>query len=281
MEERNNNSVVTAVIVTVLVMIVLGLVGFIVYDKVINKTNEPSTGENDKVDNNEQNNDIVVDYDKNEAKALVDKYFIYFPGFGITTFDKFDEAAKICIAQQHINENMKKPVDCNKVCGQDRCVVENLNGGCWSELSKSVSYADFNEVYKSLFVGDLEKKDNATGYCAMDYNEKNNEFILLEFLGGGDSSDIYLYDVLSAKLTNENQLTVEVGYTLFKCTMGGNIENESCTAVFDQNVNYIRKQLIENGFEQQFIQKYSSKVKVLKFNFVKENNKFVLNNMEA
>ena len=278
MEERNNN-VVIAVIMTLMVVTILGLVGFIVYDKVINKTNEPSTGENNS---DEQNKDVVVDYDLVDAKELVDQYYMEFSGFSKTTFDEFDEAAKICIAQKHINENMKKTVDCNKVYGKDKYDVENLNGSCWTDSTKSVSYDEFNKVYKSLFVGNLEKKDNAKTPCVMDYNEENNEFILLNFLGGGDSSDVYMYDVLSAKLTNENQLTVEVGYVMFTCqNTDGSVDNESCTPDFDKNINYVRNQIIKNGFEQQFIKQYSNEVTVLKFNFTKENDKFVLNNMEA
>lgn len=60
MEERkNNNSVVIAVIMTLMVVVIVGLVGFIVYDKVINKTNEPSIEENNKVENNEQEKEEV------------------------------------------------------------------------------------------------------------------------------------------------------------------------------------------------------------------------------
>lgn len=57
MEERNNN-VVTAVIITLMAVAIIGLVGFIVYDKVINKTNEPNSEENNKVDNNENKQEV-------------------------------------------------------------------------------------------------------------------------------------------------------------------------------------------------------------------------------
>ena len=66
MEERKNNTGLV-VLVTVLVMLVLGMGGFIVYDKVINKTNEPSTGENNKVDNGEEGKEEVKEISINDS----------------------------------------------------------------------------------------------------------------------------------------------------------------------------------------------------------------------
>lgn len=61
MEERKNNTGLV-VLTTVLVMLVLGMGAFIIYDKVINKTNEPNSEENNKVDNNDSNDITEYDY---------------------------------------------------------------------------------------------------------------------------------------------------------------------------------------------------------------------------
>ena len=53
METKNNTGLVVAV--TILAMLVLGLLGFIVYDKVIKDSNEPNIEENNKENDKEQN----------------------------------------------------------------------------------------------------------------------------------------------------------------------------------------------------------------------------------
>lgn len=75
MEERKNNTGLV-VLITVLVMLVLGMGAFIIYDKVINKTNELNSEENNKVDNNNINdnsnvnsNDKIIELNKNEIDA--------------------------------------------------------------------------------------------------------------------------------------------------------------------------------------------------------------------
>lgn len=85
MEERNNNTGLI-VLITVLIMLVLGLVGFIVYDKVINKTNEPNTGENNKVENNEENKDSNENIDK-EAEEDKQTNVAYKVGDRVTLID--------------------------------------------------------------------------------------------------------------------------------------------------------------------------------------------------
>ena len=78
MEERKNN-IGLIVLITVLVVLVLGMGAFIIYDKVINKINEPNTEENS---NNEgsTNTTRVVDIEK--IKAEVSK---------VMSFDKTNE----------------------------------------------------------------------------------------------------------------------------------------------------------------------------------------------
>lgn len=65
--EENKSSVGIAVIITVLVMLVLGLGGYIIYEKVSsNKTNEPTIDEEDK---NVDQKDQTDDNDKTEDKT--------------------------------------------------------------------------------------------------------------------------------------------------------------------------------------------------------------------
>ena len=75
--ERENNNTALAVIITLLVVIILGLVGFIVYDKVIKDTNEPNnnvTDNNNTTDqsDNENNEQGRVAYQIGDKVTLTD-----------------------------------------------------------------------------------------------------------------------------------------------------------------------------------------------------------------
>ena len=84
MEERKNNTGLV-VLTTVLVMLVLGMGAFIIYDKVINKTNEPNSEENNKVDNNDSNN--ITEYDYADINKTLNNNLSNF-----INFNDFDEA---------------------------------------------------------------------------------------------------------------------------------------------------------------------------------------------
>lgn len=154
MEERKNNSVVMAVIITVLVMIVLGLVGFIFYDKIINKTNEPNIEENN---NDEQNKDVVVDYNLSDAKKLVDKYYYNYRGME-TTFQKMSENDKMFIAYTKLNKSDFGVANCERLYAGNKndaggYYVDVLGNeyACNNEYSKIISYDLINAVYQDLF----------------------------------------------------------------------------------------------------------------------------------
>ncbi len=280
MEERKNNSVVTAVIITVLVMVVLGLIGFIVYDRVINKTDEPKTEENNNV---EENNDVIVDYDLDKAKELVDKYYYNWGGIDVT-FNNMDENDKMIVAYRKLTKSDFKNANCGFLYANSDKIINQDAGGYYmnvmnnehvcNEYSETVEYETINSIYNELFVGDMPKKAFGAGFEAIDFIESENKFVTLDFYGGGDwPENIPMYDVLSAKLINDNELIVEVGYTLFMIDAINNVYSPD----FDKNIKYNSV----DDVEEDFFRKNADKVKVLKFNFVKENDKFVLNNMEA
>lgn len=283
MEERNNNTGLV-VLITVLVMLVLGLVGFIVYDKVIDKENEPNTEENNNESSNNQGNenqDIVVDYDLDKAKKLVDKYYYNYRGME-TTFEKMSENDKMFIAYTKLNESDFGVANCKNLYAGEG----NDAGGYYidvlgneyvcNEYSKTIAYNLINSAYKDLFGNstNIPKKSFAIGWEAIGYVQSTNEFVDLDFYGGGDWPENQpKYGVISAKLTNDNNLVVEVGYVVFKFDFDRNLYY----ADFDKNITYTSVDDIEEDFFKQNL----DEVKVLKFNFEKENNKFVLKNMEA
>ena len=90
MEEKKNNNTLTTVVITILVMLVLGLGGFIGYDKLINKTDNESntTTESKECDCPEvveeekgkcpltkfDNSFTLTDADKEEIKNAISSY---------------------------------------------------------------------------------------------------------------------------------------------------------------------------------------------------------------
>ena len=283
MEERNNNTGLV-VLVTVLVMLVLVLAGFIVYDKVINKTNEPNTEENNKENNDSNDNITYTDYDLDDAKKLVDKYYYNWGDFGSTTFEKMDDNDKMYLAYVQLNKNEFTFANCKNLYGNNsnatrtdygeyNIFILNNEHVCNDE-SKFISYEKINNVYKTLFgsSNNMPRKAFGLGFDAIDYVD--NGFVILDFYGGGDWPTPYImYDVLSAKLSSENKLTINVGYVKF------NIDTEKSkpySPSFDSTITY---KDIEN-IESSFIKDYSDKVTKLEFVFEKENANFVLKSFD-
>lgn len=68
MEEKKKSKLGLGILIGLLIAIIIGLTGFIVYDKVLNKTDEKEQSENnDKVENEITDNDINQDNSSNES----------------------------------------------------------------------------------------------------------------------------------------------------------------------------------------------------------------------
>lgn len=266
MEERRNSNVGFAVLITVLVMLVLGMGGFIIYDKVINKTNEPNIEENDRVDDDKHT--AYTDYDLNEAKKLVDKYYVFY-GDG-TSFDNMSNKDKNAIAFAQTNNRDLKKVSCKSLYGKDFYELGDSVLGCDSNTNV-IDYNVLNNEYHKLF-GENKNASaegfNGDGY--FDYVTKTNQFAKLDCMGscGTPFEILAAYDVLSAKMDDNNNLIVTVGYDSFSFDTDREIyvssydNSSTIDQSFDLDNNYIKQNL--------------NKVYKLTLTFKKENNDFFL-----
>lgn len=260
MEERKNNTGLI-VLITVLVMLVLGMGAFIIYDKVINKINEPNSEEN--------NNDKITytDYDLESAKTLIAKYYIR--DRGVSTFDKMDDNDKALIAFHKLNDSSFNTATCQSIYGKNEYWYKDTFMGCQSPYDvRTFDYEIINKEYQKLFGNNenLKKQD----FENMEYINDKNIFVELMYFAGGDAIWPHImYDVLSAKLSSEDKLIINVGYVKFDVDTE---KEEIYSPSFDSTITYKDVDDIESSF----ITDYSDKVTKLEFVFEKENGNFVL-----
>lgn len=246
--ERERSNTALVVIITILVILNLGLVGFIVYDKVIKDSNIQEPNDEEAV--------VETKYDLDSAKKLVDKYFVT-TGFG-TSFEKFDENSKKAISVNNVRNSAFTFVLCDTVYKGNAESYPNgsyfvYDLGLCDGSAKAISYDDVNDSYKSLFGSSLEMSKSDYRFAVsdvVDYNETIDKFIFLNFNGGQDTYPEYSYVVEDATSYSDGGLIVIA-------------KQESCTETYIQ----------ENTFED--VCEYTN----FELTFVTEENNYVLKNI--
>ena len=273
--ERNNTGLVVAV--TVLTMLVLGLAGFIVYDKVINNnTKEPN---NNEVNNNLDNNgdDVTyINYDLNAAQDLINNYVIDGAVYG------YDDTTKMELAYMYLDSSDFKTMSCKSLFdGVDGWKKQEYEGfyinddyrGCEVE-TKTISYDKLNQSYKNLFGSEINiPKKN---FHLVTYSDKQNVFARVElYASGGDADPCFGMDkVMSAKLSSDGILTIIYGDVAF-CPCR---DDEKLCPTFDVDESIVYDDFYD--VEENFFKKYEDQVTKWEFTFEKDNGHFVLKSLE-
>ena len=220
------------IIITILAILVLGLGGYLVYDKVIDKGVEEEVKEESKQESKE--------YDLAESKKIMDKY--YLNGlFSKAMFEQgMTEDYKIVLAI-----NNTEPSNINYICSEafpqgkyefNEYIIETnyFFGICDDKNSydKSYDYDSLNRVYKKLFGNgqDMSKKNVSIILRNYAYSEKYNAYITLVSTGGGRGAFDY-YDVASA---TEKDYIIELTINYMVVELG---EDEKSIYVEDTNIN--------------------------------------------
>jgi len=304
MEYQKNNNTGIIITITVLVMLVLGLIGFIVYDKVINKTNEPNNDMsgmnndiNDPNNNSTNDNDSITytDYDLDDAAELIKKYYYDDSPNGVSTFDKMSEIDKAYIAFAHLDKSVINTKSCKSLYEDSISdgTVETSGNGVYQivgtvlvcdQTTKVFSYDSLNNEFKKLFgsSNSVAKENfkisgwlfNLNEYSRADYVQSSNQFALLECrgtCGGSEFESKSIYDVLNAKLSSDGKLIVTVGYVVFHYEWG-RTDNKPYVADFDSSLAYD----YSIDVEENFIKNHADEVTKLEFIFEQENGNFVL-----
>ena len=243
------------VIIVILVILVLGMGGYLVYDKVIDKD----------VENKDKVIEQIEKYDLEEAKELVDKYYDF--GCGDNMFNiGLTEDYKMYITYMDLNHFALQESD-SKYLG-----AIDITGGDGTELETYIYYDNFVENYKKLF-GEksvIEKKEYLNSCPGFSYLKSENvgEIFIVRGACGCGAGRYSYYEVLDATKNNK-KLMITVGTITLEAdenliyTLDGKTYQES----IPENVlsNYIKN---------------SNKVDKYELEFVKENGHYYLNKIE-
>ena len=272
------------VVIVILVMLVLGLGGYLVYDKVIDKGIEKESKEET----------AEKEYDLEEAKKLVDNViptddvYLVFKGF-YNFFEMDTEDYKQLSVLDSYNGFQKlettgdiKYVECdnlsNNFCNNsDQYITHYIE----------IDYDKVNEKYHSMFGSnsDMPKKDIKRGISWYEYDDKNNKFIQLFFnagTGGEYLPWLTVYKVKTAKIKGEKLVITlkAIELELNSYTDGDTYE------YYYLNKNY---KLTKDGAEmttkdyenikEEILEKEEESLGTYEMTFIKENGKYYYSDM--
>ncbi len=215
MEERRNSNTGLVVLVTVLVMLVLGMGAFIVYDKVINKTNEPSTEENNKNDSD------VVEYDYANIDKTLNKNLSNFINFRGTTDGVnllSDAARRLELLDAYLMQN-------NLYSTHDDGIMQPFS---------YVSYDTYKAKYTELFGNsyslddDLRKENGPIANECNGVNSLSGKNICWNSTWGETPTDIVLSSTKVSKISDNN-------YSII-----GNYVNRENSETGTFEINYVK-----------------------------------------
>lgn len=185
--EKRNNSVIIAVIITVLVMIILGLVAFIVLDKSSNKENKPNIEENKK-DNEEQKENY--DYAKITEEVNRLSFFITMTAYAKNGEDILSKP-EYRLLLTNFNVSDKKI----------------YNNGVYQEFAYA-SYVDYKNTYLTFYGNNYDLEQDLQQVSPSPYADANNSFLGSGYISWNNTfgaiSSIYNLTVEEKKFDAKN-----------------------------------------------------------------------------
>lgn len=256
------------VVIIILAILVLGLGGYLVYDKVLSSENKEEVVE--KQDNNEIYTTIARTYIDNVIDTGVYKVLDNLHENGLTQDIKTLIAISNVSGYELFCQDLFE-IDSNtngyfsKDFGELACVLD--------QRLNSVSYDSVNDAYKKLF-GTLENapKKYIPNIIPYEYSTKMNRYVLLH----GRSSIInylYYYDIDNVEIT-DSKLEIKISYLTYAYT------NLNATDLYRY---YIGETLYENKTKNEVIKAYNDNKKSLPkltFNYEKEDGRYILKSVE-
>lgn len=184
-KEKNNTLLI--VILTVLIMLVLGLGGYIVYDKVVKKEELPSIGENDN-ENDLEKNDSDINENLNLTKTEKIEYNkeiknIWFSLYRVLSTNKNFDLNKLKSGENLIKTKSDKMEFLWELISRDESINKNKDSNGTGSISLKTT--DFIMKYKELFNEELTESDIKNKYTIKNnivygeyYTGFVNEFML-------------------------------------------------------------------------------------------------------
>lgn len=247
------------IVIIMLTVLVLGLCGYLVYDKVLSNNIEEVKEES---------------YDLASAKFIIDS-FLNANMYNIIdriVETKLDEDTKLAIAIGSI-ESLES-YSCNELFDTTNGYYEN-NGAICSSYPNQYSYERVNARYKKIFgsLKEAPKKDLLYRYEVYDYSDKKDVYVELEPQFGPIIPNLYYYEVKEAKINN-NELKINISYLTYK--VNPLVEPEHISYKIN-NVEYTIEK--EDNIKQIYSDNENS-LPTLTFVFEKENNNYILKYVE-
>ena len=258
------------IVIIILAILVLGLGGYLVYDKVLSSGNKEEIGDNEQQE---------VDYDIIAAQYIIDSFLT---SKTINVIDrivdtKLDEETKLAMAIANTEPDFNSYscadlFDVNTSYGEYRPVDQ------WtciqSDIPNSYKYEDVNKQYKKFFGSSKEaQKQGVASYNGYGYSKKKDVYATLSPLFGPIRTKLYYYEAENAKIKG-NELKIETSYLTYHYAAMG---------VTDSFSYYIGEALYENKTKDEVIKAYNDNKKslpTLTFVLEKENNNYVLKSVE-
>lgn len=206
-------------IITILSILVLGLGGYLVYDKALDKDVKEEVKE-------ESSKQESKNFDLAEAKKLVDKYTLDFLFWENMFQGTMSEDDKIYLAIKY-TESTNIDYTCSEAFpgskfenGSYVFTQDNSKGTCYdnNEYGEEYTYDSLNKVYKELFGNNKEipKKMISGVVCSKyAYSEKYDAYINVSGGCGGAYYQSSYYDVFSANETSDT-LEIIINYVEFR-----------------------------------------------------------------
>ena len=263
-------------IILILSILVIGLGGYVIFDKVVEKKN--GNGINSPV--------AEENFDLNSARVLINRYTKKNSGdflFWQSLFDagQMSDSQKVYIAFDNTKVTWMT-YNCetafpqgNYVSESQYSVMENSNGICY-DGDKLQTYTDLSETYKELFGQDavLPKTEVSVGFSRSKYSEKYDSYIGLSCECGGVSWQESYFDVVDAKLKGDN-LEIFVKYAKFES------DSDAMYLTTDKTLKIIGNH--HDVTEEQLKDIYDKGIDTLptyKFEFKKSDLGYYFNSME-
>lgn len=214
----------SAFLVVFLVLVILGLCGYIAYDKFFVKETREDVEEKD-VDKSNKSSKV---YSVSDADKLLVKFGFKDTGFVNEIYEYgYTDQYKMYVAIKNVDTSKIKEVECTSLVVDGK----GTNGVCPSNKTTTsvISYDDVNKIYKSMYGTDMPKSGinllnlGHLYYVFYDYVEKESGFAKLECggCGGTYGPAIKLNKVKSATIDGD-KLVIDVYYAYSEQVQNGN-----------------------------------------------------------
>ena len=264
------------IVIIILSILVLGLGGYLVYDKVIDK---------EETNANNKNEEIVEQQDDKEIYATMARKYID-DVIDIGIYDVLGQLSKY-----GLDENIKTLMAIYNVQVKNECLCQDafdIDPNTREYFSERLicsendpvylfDYDSVNIAYKKLFGTSANAvKTNVSNVRPYEYSDKANGYVELSS-GISAKHSLFYYDIEEVEAT-DSKLKIKFSYLTYHYSNMTTASNRSNSFSY-----YIGETLYENKTKEEVIKSYNENKKSLPnltFNYEKEDGRYILKSVE-